>query len=105
MAGESWEAYLASAVWRLVKLDKREAALALAESSIVRMIGDSNWSRIDIELAVPGNLFDALTDPAIYENRPALTPSRRSLTSLGLSYIVGRYSGDRHIGVSKGARP
>lgn len=63
-----WEALLASVVRRLVKLDKPEAALALAESSVVRMRGWDKWSRISVHLEVPGDHFDEITRPDIYAN-------------------------------------
>lgn len=66
--GVDWDALLATAVQRLVKLDKPEAALALAESSIVRMLGWNKWKMVEIHLAVPGDLYDALTHPDIYAN-------------------------------------
>jgi len=63
-----WEALLASAVRRLIKLDKPEAALGLAEATIVRMLGHGGWSEVDIHLEVPGDHFDALTAPEVYAN-------------------------------------
>jgi hypothetical protein len=45
----SREALLAAAVRRLVKLDKTDAAIALAEATIVRMVGGRNWTLLDLE--------------------------------------------------------
>jgi hypothetical protein len=63
-----WEGLLAIAARRLIRLDHGPAALALAESSIVRMVGRGEWSRIDIEIEVSGDHYDALTAPEIYAN-------------------------------------
>lgn len=63
-----WEALVAGAVQRLVKLDHAEPAIALAEARIVRMWGRRDWTLVDIQMEVPGDLFDALTRPGIYAN-------------------------------------
>lgn len=68
VTGISWEALLAAAVRRLIKLDKPEAALALAEAAIVRMIGQRNWTEVMLHVEVSGDHFDALTKPEVYAN-------------------------------------
>ena len=68
VTGISWDALLAAAARRLAKLDKGDAAVALAEAQIVRMLGSNRWSEVDIHLDVPGDHFDALTAPEVYAN-------------------------------------
>jgi hypothetical protein len=67
----SWDALLAAAARRLVKLDKTEAGVALAEATIDHMTGSRNWGTVTIYLEVSGDHFDALTDPEVYASDTA----------------------------------
>lgn len=86
--GYSWEALLAAAVRRLVKLDKTEAAVALAEATIVRMIGRSNWEQVEVHLDVSGDHFDALTDPGVYANDEDMNDFGEPYTVHGSSLLA-----------------
>ena len=72
VTGISWDALLAAASRRLVKLDKLDAALALAEATIVRMVGHADWTSVEVHLEVPGDHFDVLTNPDVYANEEEL---------------------------------
>jgi len=60
------EAILAAAVQRLVKLDKMEAAVALASSSITKVRGFNNWTSVEVFIASPGDAYDVLTQDDLY---------------------------------------
>jgi hypothetical protein len=55
-----FDAFLAAAVQRLVRLDQIEASLALAEATIVKLRGWNEWTTVEVQLEVPGDHFDAL---------------------------------------------
>jgi hypothetical protein len=63
-----FDALMAAAVQRLLKLDQPEAALALAEAKIVRLLGRNSWRDVEVHLTVPGDHYDTLTAPSVYEN-------------------------------------
>lgn len=86
--GYSWEALLATAVRRLVKIDKTEAALALAEATIVRMLGHSNWEQVEVHLEVSGDHFDALTDREVYANDEEMGDFGQTYTVHGTSVLA-----------------
>ena len=61
-----FEAILAAAVQRLVRLGKAGAAAALAASSITSFRGYGGWSSIEVFIASPGDAYDVLTDDELY---------------------------------------
>jgi hypothetical protein len=60
------EAILATAVQRLVRLGKPEAAAALASSSITKVRGFNDWTSIEVFIASPDEAYDALTHDDLY---------------------------------------
>lgn len=60
------EAILAAAAQRLVKLGKPEAAVALASSSITKVMGFNDWTTVEVFIASPGDAFDILTQDDLY---------------------------------------
>ena len=61
-----FEAILAAAVQRLVRLGKLEAAVALASSSITKVRGFNDWTSIEVDIASPGDAYDVLTQDDLY---------------------------------------
>ncbi len=92
VAATTWEPLLAAAVRRLVKLDHTEAALALAEAAIVRMLGNANWSRVDIELVVSGDHFDALTNQEVYVNQTDINDFGNQYELPGTSVLASTFT-------------
>jgi hypothetical protein len=82
-----WEVLLASATRRLIKLDKPEAALALAEASIVRMLGHGGWTQVDIHIEVSGDHFDALTAREVYAHEEDTNDFGQPYTLWGTSLL------------------
>lgn len=60
------EAILATAVQRLVRLGKLEAAVALASSSITKVRGFNDWTSIEVFIASPDEAYDVLTHDDLY---------------------------------------
>jgi hypothetical protein len=83
-----FEAILAAAVQRLVRLGKLEAAGALASSSITKFRGNADWSDIEVFIASPGDAFDILTQDDLYTNSVDLNDFGEPYTVWGSSRLA-----------------